>query len=72
MKHWSCGLKQESIPNTMVIQGTPDGSGAGGGGVAGGPCPPIVETRRKIGNLLCCWNLRGQAYLHLRFPNIRL
>jgi hypothetical protein len=32
----------------------------------GGAYLPIVETRRKIGNLLCCRNLRDQAYLHIR------
>ena len=39
---------------------------AGGGGAGGGMAPPYVGNRRKIGNLLCCRNLRGQACLHIQ------
>ena len=66
MKHWSCGLKQESIPNTMVIQGTPDGSGAWGGG----DCRNLrgqAYLHIRAGILLLV-----EIGVSLRFPNIRL
>jgi hypothetical protein len=54
--------KQKQIPG--VLSGTTQGR-PGREGQGGYASPPIVETRRKVGNLLCR-NLRGQAYLHIR------